>query len=236
MLFNLRWGKRSVCLAVDRRLNSNSMMISDLEIELVLLRHGSTRWNAERRYLGYTDMPLLPGSLEQLKGLAEQPNLHEDFWRVYSSDLIRCKETLACVVPKWKDTAVYDKRLREMNFGDWEGLTYEDLKENRTYRDWLDDPGAVTPPNGESWEQFEGRVNSFLLTLTQAVELDFTARRDKGEEDPGPKRILIVTHGGVIRLLLASAQPGLSFQEIVSPPPGMTSVLRLGWRYGQWNR
>ena len=197
-------------------------MTSKLERELVLLRHGSTQWNAERRYLGHTDLGLLPSSIEQLTPLKQQPELWGDFWRVYCSDLLRCRETLAALRPELQETAVYDHRLREMNFGEWEGQTYEQLKGDGKYRNWLDDPEIITPPNGESWAEFKGRVDSFLLELFQAAEADAVA--------VAVHRVLIVTHGGIIRQLLTRAVPGLSFRDSTAPSPGTAYVLRLLWQ------
>ena len=42
------------------------------------------------------------------------------------------------------------ERFRESHFGDWEGKTYEALKDNKTYRSWIDNPYEITPPNGEN--------------------------------------------------------------------------------------
>jgi alpha-ribazole phosphatase len=213
-----------------RRLIAN-IMKPNLKLELVLLRHGSTQWNAERRYLGHTDLPLLPGSMEQFAQQAGISEELEDFWRVYSSDLIRCRQTLACLMPALREVAVYDNRLREMNFGDWEGLTYEQLKGNGLYRSWLDDPEAVTPPNGESWKKFEERVDKFLQELIHVVEEDSPAPTFT---PPCSRRVLIVTHGGVIRQLVARTQPSLTFRNAPAPQPGVVTVIKLTVCNGQW--
>ncbi|MDQ0196477.1 histidine phosphatase family protein [Paenibacillus wynnii] len=206
-------------------------MKPNLKLELVLLRHGSTQWNVERRYLGHTDLPLLPGSMEQFAQQEGNSEGLEDFWRVYSSDLTRCRQTLACSMPALREMAVYDNRLREMNFGDWEGLTYDQLKGSSLYRNWLDDPKAVTPPNGESWKRFEERVDSFLLELVQAAEEESVTSTFT---QPCSRRVLIVTHGGVIRQLLARTQPGLTFRNAPAPQPGIVTVIELTVCNGQW--
>ncbi|HBS44311.1 MAG TPA: histidine phosphatase family protein, partial [Paenibacillus sp.] len=69
--------------------------------------------------------------------------------------------------------AVYDQRLREMNFGAFEGCTYEELKDNSLYRSWIDNPSTVTPPDGETWAQFDERLRSFLSDLGRAAEDTF---------------------------------------------------------------
>lgn len=141
-----------------------------LELELVLIRHGHTQWNKERRYLGSTDLPLLPEERQQLSTLSGQPALGGEFWRVYCSDMLRCRETLAAVAPHLERQAIYDSRLRELDFGAWEGCTYEQLQDNQLYRSWIDHPELVTPPEGEAWEQFEARVDDFWAQLEQELE------------------------------------------------------------------
>ncbi|OKP68099.1 hypothetical protein A3842_27285 [Paenibacillus sp. P3E] len=197
-----------------------------VELELVLIRHGHTQWNAERRYLGSTDLPLLPESEVKLTALRHQPELAGSFWRVYCSDLRRCCETLAVIAPSLVQSAVYDSRLREMSFGAWEGQTYEQLQSNPSYRSWIDDPTAFTPPDGESWAEFTGRVESFLSEMLH-IAAEAPGLRN------GPIRVLIVTHGGVIRQMLARTTAGLGFREAAAPPPGTATTVRLRWRGGE---
>lgn len=213
------------------------MTIPPIELDLVLVRHGQTQWNAEHRYLGHTDLPLLPDSLEQLSRLKEQLDLQysSSFWRVFCSDLLRCRETLAYIAPLYEKEAVYDQRLREMNFGAFEGCTYVQLKDNDLYRSWIDDPSKVTPPEGESWAEFDERLHSFLSELGQAAEDAFgrcVAKENKGEKITN--RVLIVTHGGVIRNLLAQVVPDVTFYNAVAPSPGTVMVLKLRLQNGRW--
>ena len=243
----------------------------EIKLELVLLRHGHTKWNKEHRYLGSTDLPLLPEEREKLAALREQPELSGSFWRVYCSDLLRCRETLACIAPSLEAQAVYDSRLRETCFGEWEGCTYEQLKNNPLYRSWIDDPAGVMPPGGEAWEAFTARLEQFVSGLVHeaaaeirdgsssltpcdsaagmdrnaAVDVDTNADVDAEaeaeaealqllREEPLQLRVLIVTHGGVIRQWLAQAEPGMTFYTAAAPPPGTVAVLQLLWQAGGW--
>ncbi|WP_195724201.1 histidine phosphatase family protein [Paenibacillus monticola] len=205
--------------------------IPQIELELVLIRHGLTKWNAEHRYLGHTDLPILPSALDELSALKEQLQLTGEFWRVFCSDLLRCRETLAYIAPSLEQSTIYDNRLREMNFGDWEGCTYEQLKDNEQYRSWIDSPAAVTPPGGESWRQFEARLGSFLSDLGQAAE---NGRYASAAKLPF-RRALIVTHGGVIRGLLAQTLPAVTFHNTAAPAHGTVIVIRMIWQNGQWS-
>ncbi|CAH1217554.1 2,3-bisphosphoglycerate-dependent phosphoglycerate mutase [Paenibacillus auburnensis] len=236
-----------------------------IELELVLLRHGHTKWNIERRYLGSTDLPLLPEERTKLAALREQPELAGRFWRVYCSDLLRCRETLHSIVPTLEGAAIYDSRLRELSFGEWEGNTYEQLKYNPKYRSWIDDPAAITPPGGEPWEAFAARLEHFMNGLVHEAEAEqmkenrcFTQRENiEGaiagadsdadtntdavepsklcRQEPMKLRVLIVTHGGVIRQWLAKAESGTTFYTASAPPPGAVAVLHLLWQEdGGW--
>lgn len=214
------------------------MTIPPIALELVLVRHGQTQWNVEHRYLGHTDLPLLPEAGEQLSQLKQHLRQLTDkpagssgsFWRVFCSDLLRCRETLAYIAPQLEKETVYDQRLREMNFGVFEGCTYEQLKDNDLYRRWIDDPSQITPPEGESWAEFNERLHSFLLDLGQAAEAAFSRT---GKEITN--RVLVVTHGGVIRHILAQLVPDVTFYSAVAPSPGTAIVLKLLWQEGQWS-
>ncbi|WP_025025696.1 histidine phosphatase family protein [Caldalkalibacillus mannanilyticus] len=166
--------------------------------QLYLVRHGLTLWNKEKRYLGHTDLTLLEEGKETLSLL--KVALAEIKWsRMYCSDLRRCIETAEYLFPAQLNKMIRTPLLRELHFGLWEGKTYEELKEDQTYRLWLDDQTRFSPPQGESSEQFEKRVKLFLDQLFQEME--------NGEN------MLLCTHGGVIRHILTFLQPSSSFWD-----------------------
>ncbi|MBP2000532.1 alpha-ribazole phosphatase [Paenibacillus shirakamiensis] len=179
---------------------------AQFEIEWHLVRHGRTQWNVERRYLGHMDIPLLDGGHAGLESLREEL-ASTKFPIVQCSDLQRCRMTLERVRPDLKNIATFDERLREMDFGDWEGFTYEELKDIPRYRQWIDHPADHTPPQGESWTQLERRVLSVLEEIVTRLKI----------EDAPPEgeafQVLIVTHGGVIRLLRTVLIPGAHFKD-----------------------
>lgn len=218
-----------------------------MNVEWWLVRHGLTSWNTERRYQGHSDLSLLPG---EASGLTE---LHRElegvnFAAVFASDLRRCRETLAWARPDLLNSVQYDPRLREMNFGLWEGQTYEMLKEDERYHTWIDDPQAVTPPGGESWEAFRLRVSEVcreLLECTGTAEgrvpgspgwssavptkppsLEATPLPSTSGQEP--LRLLIVTHGGVISMLSSLLQPGLGFWDTRVGPGGIQRLIIQG--------
>jgi alpha-ribazole phosphatase len=220
------------------------MAFPPIELELVLVRHGQTQWNVEHRYLGHTDLPLLPDTSERLSQLQQQITWMTDkhaevssgFWHVFCSDLRRCRETLDYISPSLEKTTIYDQRLREMNFGTWEGCTYEQLKDNPLYRSWIDNPSTVTPPDGETWAQFDERLRSFLSDLGRSAEDTFVqAAISDNKDEVITNRVLVITHGGVIRNFLAQVVPEVTFFSASAPSPGTAMVLKLFWQNGQWS-
>ncbi|WP_162551057.1 histidine phosphatase family protein [Paenibacillus tepidiphilus] len=218
--------------------NSVTPGSSIIEIELVLVRHGHTSWNLERRYLGSTDLPLLPEATQALAALREHGALQGEFWRVYCSDLRRCRETLALLTDKADAVATYDPRLREMDFGAWEGCDYGQLQNNELYRAWIDDPQAVAPPGGESWISFTGRLEDWLEEIKLAA-MELRAAQACSNNPPQPHepqrlRVLAVTHGGVIRHILAAAAEAGDFRAAIAPPPGTPVTVILSGQEGTW--
>lgn len=165
-------------------------------LDLYLVRHGITLWNQEKRYLGHSEESVIEERLEDL--LAVKKELNDiQFDEIWTSDLRRCQETLAFLLPD-KQYAV-DERLREYHFGEWEGKTYDDLKDIQEYRQWIDDWQGNQVPGGESGNDFAARVERWVG--------DFFRRASSWKN----KTALVVTHGGVIRYLLATLDGSKSF-------------------------
>src|SRR5690606_326185 len=121
-------------------------------------------WNEERRYLGWSDLPLSEVGRAEVQSWTAP---HVDF--IVTSDLRRASETAEILYkdrPKDKYPA-----FREYHFGDWEGKTYEELKDDHHYRKWLENPIHIVPPNGESFHAFSERVvcgwRAFLLEIME---------------------------------------------------------------------
>ncbi|EOS55483.1 histidine phosphatase family protein [Paenibacillus barengoltzii] len=223
-----------------------------MDVEWWLVRHGLTAWNTERRYQGHSDPPLLPGETSGLTGLRRELE-GVNFAAVYASDLRRCLETLAWARPDLRDKVHIDPRLREMNFGQWEGQTYEMLKDDERYRAWIDNPQAVTPPGGESWQAFQSRLSGVcgdLLARSGAVKETVSGVLGRVSDQPAeplapkvtqqlstsvqePWRLLIVTHGGVISLLCSLLMPGLRFWDTRIGPGGVQRLYFQGKEDGE---
>ena len=158
--------------------------------QILLLRHGRTRANEEHLYCGSTDLPL---SEEGRKCLMQKRGVYGTEWEsFYTSGLIRTKETMELLFGEQK-TAKAEPDLKEMDFGDFEGKSYEMLKDDQAYREWISgDNERNICPGGESGEQMRKRV---LCALDRILQ-----------NDPA-KRIVIVTHGGPIAAIMQQLFP-----------------------------
>lgn len=157
-----------------------------------LVRHGLTKWNAQKRFMGQSDIPLSARGRVQAQWLARQLR-HREIAALYASDLARARETAQIIAAqRTLELPVYvSQAWRELNFGAWEGLTYTQIAAQ--YEDQLDffsDPARNAPPGGESPAHLLRRVRAELLSIAQ--NLDWTAHGD----------IVIVSHSGALRMLL----------------------------------
>ena len=105
---------------------------------IVLLRHGETAYNAQRRYQGRSDMPLSARGRARLRAADFAPDV------VFVTALCRTAQTAAAIFPGARQAVEDD--LREMDFGDFEGKTYGELKDDPAYRAWLASGGGGRLP------------------------------------------------------------------------------------------
>lgn len=162
---------------------------------IVLVRHGETDWNRQRRFQGHADQPLNEAGRRQAADLAELLR-SERLSAVYTSPLRRASETAAIVAQRFALETHELAALREIDVGDWEGLTIEDIKTRFPERVDVDWRSGWT--NGETPGALDARVIPALLDLA-ARHVDET--------------VLGVTHAGPIRSALAAAT-GLSHVEL----------------------
>jgi alpha-ribazole phosphatase len=158
---------------------------------LLLIRHGSTEWNAEGRYQGQTNTPLNDDGREQASRLAERLR-SEDIDALYTSDLQRARQTAEMIVVHHGLKPQPEPRLREISFGAWEGKTFEEIQEHNpeSLADWYDDPLHGSPPRGE--------------TLQHVIERTGAAY-DAIVEQHAEETVAVVAHGGTLRALLCLA-------------------------------
>lgn len=152
--------------------------------KLIIIRHGETVWNVEGRKHGQLDSPLTALGIIQSKALAERLT-EESFTTLYSSDLGRAVETAEYISEQINHEIIFDQRLRERNFGIFQGLTDEQVKEKYPLERDAHNADKINYviPAGENLEQYSARVIGCLEDLAVTRE---------GES------IAVVTHGGVI--------------------------------------
>ncbi len=149
---------------------------------ILLVRHGETDWNLERRWQGHADRPLNETGRRQARELAELLG-RDPPEAIYSSDLVRARVTAEIVGARLRLPVSTDLRLREVDVGEWSGLTMAEigLRYPDAVRRWLE--GGTGWMNGETYEQMGERVIAALHEI---------AGHHAG-------RILVVTHGGSMR-------------------------------------
>lgn len=158
----------------------------------LLVRHGTTEWNAQRRIQGQSDPSLNPTGQRQARRLGKRL-ASVPFAEVRCSDLRRCSETAAGILLGRNDVRLKEMpELREKNFGAWEGLTFHEVQARYPdlYRHWLAaaDP-SFAPPGGESDLQLCSRADTVVDRLRETCT-------DSG------RNLLVVTHGGMLRALI----------------------------------
>lgn len=172
-----------------------------------LLRHGDT---GQRSYRGQLDDPLTDEGWAQLR--ASVAGHHWD--RIVSSSLIRCAAFAAELAEERGIPLRVDARLAEYHFGHWQGVPIERLAEEQADalgRFWAD-PVANPPPGAETF-------HAFAVRLSQALD---DARGGAGE------RVLVVTHGGAIRLLRCLVE-GRDYGDMAGIDVAHASLHPLAW-------
>jgi len=155
-------------------------------MELILIRHGETEYNRKKQLCGITDIPL------NRKGIRQMINLRNKIQSadiVYCSTLTRAKQSAKILFPEKKINYVSD--LNELDFGDWEGLTYKEIIKTNSKLSliYIKNPYKFCSSTGESLKQLEKRVMNFINKIIS----------NKMNEN---KKIICITHGGPIKVIL----------------------------------
>lgn len=167
-----------------------------MTLRLDLLRHGETERGGGLR--GSLDDALTPLGWQQMREAVARPSGWD---RVVSSPLRRCARFAEELSLQLSLPMQLEPDLQELHFGDWEGIATAQLMETDAEGLGLfwENPYTFTPPNGEQVSAFSERVRGAVRRLYQAHD---------GE------RILLISHGGVMRLLLAQAR-GLPREQLL---------------------
>lgn len=157
---------------------------------IFLVRHGEVEGNygLNRTFAGWGDKPLTDKGRQQAQAVAARLS-QENLVAVYSSDLMRARDTAEAIAAPHHLTVQTDKALREVNYGQWEGLGDTEL-----LRDWADlwqkrvaDPLNVAPPDGESYADLWRRLQPTWQSIV---------------ERHAQESVAVVGHNGSLRILL----------------------------------
>lgn len=184
---------------------------------LIVVRHGETDWNRERRMQGHRDIGLNATGVEQAKQVAAAL-AGEAIDAIVSSDLQRALVTAQTIAAAHRLPVATDSRLRERSFGRLEGLTLADAAAQYPddARAWSARDPDFAPVGGESLAQQQARVLAAVAEIA----------------DAGHRCALIVAHGGVLDCLYRAAN-GLPLSAPRDYPMRNATINRLRWQHGQ---
>ena len=152
-----------------------------------IIRHGLTYANENGIYIGSTDLSLSDKGCAELAAKMDEfeyPKVH----RVYSSPLKRCTETAEILFPDRE--LVISEGMRELNFGEFEGKSVDELINREDYKAWLVGGRDARPPKGESLEEMTARIYASFHNII----IDMM--------NNGLTHCALITHGGIISNLL----------------------------------
>ncbi len=182
-----------------------------------LLRHGQTDWNLQGRYQGQADPPLNQTGLEEA-GRAARILASRPLRAIYSSDLLRARQTAEIIARAAGEQVRLEPRLREVCLGEWEGQLFNEIR--LRYPAEIQErelhPVSSRPPGGETLAELWQRVKSAMAEI---------AARHPGEE------VALVSHGLTLSALVASVEDhdlALAFKRL---PPN-AEPRRLEWANG----
>ena len=192
-------------------------------MELLLIRHGQTKSNREKRYLGRTDERLLTEEKETLMNRREVWGIKWQGDILYTSPMKRCLETAEILFPHQEQRIIAD--FKEADFGVFEGHTYQELSGNTAYQRFIDSNGNEGFPEGESIEKFRNRcVKAFRFTIEDAIEQK-------------ARQIIYVLHGGVIMAILAryaDGQKNFYDYQLNNGEAYLVTLDEKCWSEGRW--
>lgn len=161
-------------------------------LNLIFIRHGKTKSNLRKAYLGISEESLCAEGISELEN-----NITMDRYKcalpvrkVYISPMLRCRQTADIIFPDIGYNEVDD--FHEMNFGIFENKNYLDLQDDPEYNRWVDSMCTSKIPQGESLEEFTVRVNNAFRNL-------YPELRNLEDES----NVAFVVHGGTIMAILS---------------------------------
>lgn len=178
---------------------------------MFLVRHGVTDWHRDKRVLGHRDIALNADGVAQAERAAAALRA-VPIAEVISSPLVRALQTAELIGNNVGIEVARDPRLIELKVGKWEGMTYAEVAAHSEYKEFIADPLSERIPGAESMTDVQTRA---VAAIEQALE-----------DNPSGNGIAVVTHAGIIRVLLTHylGSPPANYHRI-RVAPGSISVL-----------
>ncbi|MEQ8952981.1 MAG: histidine phosphatase family protein, partial [Gammaproteobacteria bacterium] len=172
-------------------------------MEVHLIRHGETDWNRERRVQGQSDSRLNDAGEQQARELAARIE-HIRFDAIFCSSSLRTRQTAAALFSDRLDHIQYLDTLREIYLGPWEGSLYDEIESHSpdSFRHFWQEPHLFAVAGAENFYQLQTRAMDALRELQQQHH---------------GKRVAVVSHGALIKTVLAHAQC-LPMEKLWTPP------------------
>jgi broad specificity phosphatase PhoE len=183
---------------------------------LILIRHGETDWNLNKRYCGFRDVGLNRKGRAQARLLKKRLAADKvKIEKIYVSDRRRAIETARVLFGRKRLKIV--RGLKEMNFGALEGLTHDEAMDNHgtAYTRWIKDPFRYHVPRGEKLNSFRKRASGAFKDII---------RKSRG------KSVAVVCHGGTISAFLTYIYKSKDFWRTI---PGSTSLSIVEFKKGK---
>ncbi len=158
--------------------------------KIILIRHGYSLGNKEKKFTGQLDLPLDAVGFVQADSIRDYILKEYKVDKIFSSDLQRAYDTVKPLADALQLDVVTSKALREFDVGLWSGVAIEEVKNKfpAEFEVYKNTPGMFRFPNGENYEEIQKRAVEFITDIA---------------EENKEKTIVVGTHGGVIRVLRA---------------------------------
>ncbi|MEE1224689.1 MAG: histidine phosphatase family protein [Clostridia bacterium] len=188
---------------------------------VILIRHGESEANREDIFAGHLNVDLMPKGVEQAQKTAQYIVENYTVDKIYASDLKRAYKTGKTLADKLGMEIIVDKRFREIDAGEWDGIKFNELgdKYAEEFRIWRDDIANAKCTGGESVEDLRKRV--------------FGAATEVAENNDG-KTVVIATHATPIRVMQTYVQMGSLEKMNDIPWVSNASVSVFEYDNGKW--
>ncbi len=191
-------------------------------MKILLVRHGETDWNVAKRIQGSTDISLNENGIRQAEQLADKLAQRKDpVIGVYTSKLKRAAQTAECVAKKLGKECIVLPGLEEMNFGLWEGISWDQVAEQfpTEFQAWRQNRRYEHPPKGESYQELLVRVVTALQKLIKEMKEE---SKTIAEGD-----IVVVTHSADIMTLMSFINDTPFYEMVKRYKTGNAAVIEI---------